>query len=140
MTNNSVRTQELEQLRSFGLLIAQIHERTFSILQSELADTESGPRSLVGYLNRLDNEQTKILTVAQFALESGLHDLLFAFQEAFEFRVQGKTEDGTWFDLARSSWGLQGALMDWLDEQSRFGGILGRIAEANLESSARGSS
>jgi hypothetical protein len=135
MTNSSTRDQQLKKLQSFGKLLAEIHERALSVLQSDLATKNS---ALVHYLDALKGKQARELAIAQFALESALHDLLLVFHEAEEFRIQGRAESGLWFDLAAGSWGLHGDLMSWLDEQSQFGCLLRRIAQTNLDASEGG--
>src|SRR4030095_523863 len=41
MTNSSTRDQQLKKLQSFGKLLAEIHERALSVLQSDLATKNS---------------------------------------------------------------------------------------------------
>lgn len=129
-----VETSESEDMESlldqFGRLLVQEFDSALDSLRNRLQLTSHEmQRQFQAYLASLTLEE-RMLAIAQEALETFTHDLMFALEESEKFKIVALTASGNCLALRDDSMeGIHATQMNWREAFSRYGLLEDRIRD-----------
>jgi hypothetical protein len=105
-----------ELIEKFGRTVAENYLRTLRQLRQSLgASSVPADEDLRAFLAPL-SPQERELKIAQFAVESFIHDFMASLDESDDFKIIGTLRDGKQFDLRElCPEGLHGNQLDWIE-------------------------
>ena len=118
MREKPVETGE-ELVDRFGKALVDVFD--YSLIQLSRKLTDTGAASSKDFLQYLVDlpEAERPLRIAQYGLETFIHDFMFMFQDSETFKIVGKLASGEEIDLKDlCPEGLHGNQLDWMEEHS----------------------
>ena len=120
-----VSNEERERLSNeFGKIVAERFDSALSQLRKSLSGTHSSDQRLREYLDSLP-EVDRPIAIAQRAMETFLHGLMFAIESSDIYHLTATSSDGSAVDLKESAdAGLHTEQFYWLEDFSQNESII----------------